>query len=462
VGDAVTCPLNEETKEAKMNSIESLTRRPMGRRGFLALGGAAALTPILAACSRGGSSSDGSTQAAVGPITFWDGVGPGEFNNQSRALVESYVPPAGLPAATYQVITTPNTFEGLQAAIAAGTGPAVSGGYAFQAFQFQQQGVIAYADKLVDNLKAAGIYQDYPEATWEPFKTDKGYVAAPWGFDIRVPWMNKTLLAQAGVTDLPTDWDSWLAAAKALAKNGVYAFGTAASASSAYGGHALVSLMINNGGGLYDEAGKPDATFDRNVEAMDFVRELFAAGAIDPHAVSYTNQNLYDSFKNGKCAIGYTNATLPAISGLSNGDLVMPDPIKGPHGDTGTLQYLKNYMMYTHTTSQAGSEAFMQWWLEQFAGENGLFAKGQTGALPLRKSVIAQAQYQSDLNLKKVLEQWEPVAKSYAARGTTMFAALAAGDNGTAVQQFAQTMLQGNTDSKTALTALQQGLQAVA
>lgn len=448
-----------------MNPLESFKRRPLARREFLALGGAAALVPLLAACTAGGNSSSSTTAAGggggKGPITFWDGVGPGQFNNQSKAVTDAYVPKNGLPKATYQIITTPNTYEGLQAAIAAGSGPAVSGGYAFQAFQFANEGAIAYADTLVANLKKAGIYDDYPESAWAPFKTSKGYVAAPWGFDIRVPWMNKKLLAQAGVDTLPTDWDSWLAAAKALSKIGVYGFGTAASASSAYGGHAMVSLMINNGGGLYDENGKPDATYSRNVEAMDFVRELHAAGAIDPGSVSYTDQNLYDSFKNHKTAIGYTNATLPALTGLSGTELVMPAPIKGPHGDVGTLQYLKNYMMYTHTTSQAGSEAFMQYWLQAFAGKDGLFAKGSTGALPIRKSVIALPQYQSDPNTKIVLEQWEPVAKGYSARGTTLFASLAAADDGTAVQQFAQTMLEGKTDSKTALSTLQQGLLAV-
>ncbi|MFC4243150.1 ABC transporter substrate-binding protein [Gryllotalpicola reticulitermitis] len=447
-----------------MNSLESFKRRPIARREFLALGGAAALLPLLAACTGGGSNASTSTgggDGSKGPITFWDGVGPGQFNAESKTVTEAYAPKKGLPKASYQVITTPNTYEGLQAAIAAGNGPAVSGGYAFQAFQFANEGAIAYADTLVANLKKAGIYDDYPASAWAPFKTSKGYVAAPWGFDIRVPWVNQALLNKAGVDALPTDWDSWLAAAKSLAKIGVYGFGTAASASSAYGGHAMVSLMINNGGGLYDENGKPDATYSRNVEAMDFVRELHAAGAIDPGSVSYTDQNLYDSFKNRKTAIGFTNATLPALTSLPKGELVMPDPIKGPHGDVGTLQYLKNYMMYTHTTSQAGSEAFMQYWLQAFIGANGLFAKGDTGALPIRKSVIALPQYQSDPNTKKVLEQWEPIAKGYSARGTTLFASLAAADNGTAVQQFAQTMLEGKTDSKTALATLQKGLLAV-
>jgi multiple sugar transport system substrate-binding protein len=449
-----------------MNSLEPFKSRGVGRREFLALAGAGVLLPILAACSSGASSTSTSSSAAGGngkggPVQFWDGVGPGKFNAQSKAITEKYVPKGSLPKASYQVITTPNTYQGLQAAIAAGNGPAVSGGYAFQAFQFANEDAIANADQLVANLKKHGTFDDYPANTWAPFKTSKGYLAAPWGFDIRVPWMNQKLLKQAGIDTLPTTWDEWLTAGKALAKIGCFGLATSASASSAYGGHMMVSLMINNGGGLYDEDGKPDATYSRNIEAMDFVREMVAAGAVDPGSVSYTDQNLYDSFKNGKAAIGFTNATLPVTSGLNDGSLVIPDPIKGPHGNTGTLQYLKNYMMYKNTPSQAGSEAFMEYWLNSFAGKDGLFAKGSTGALPIRKSVIALPEYQSVPNTKKILEQWEPIAKSYSARGVTLFASLAASDNGTAVQQFAQTMLQGKTDSKTALTTLQKGILAV-
>ena len=54
---------------------------------------------------------------------------------------------------------------------------------------------------------------------------------------------------------VPTDWASFLAAAKALKKIGVYGYVTAAASSnSAYGTHTLASFMINNGGGMFDEA----------------------------------------------------------------------------------------------------------------------------------------------------------------------------------------------------------------
>ncbi|MFZ8452985.1 extracellular solute-binding protein, partial [Staphylococcus aureus] len=74
---------------------------------------------------------------------------------------------------------------------------------------------------------------------------------------IRVLWYRKSLLDQAGV-DVPTDWKSYLEAAKALAKIGVVGLGTGAGAGNNLGNHLMASLMINNGGGIFNAEGKPD------------------------------------------------------------------------------------------------------------------------------------------------------------------------------------------------------------
>ena len=90
-------------------------------------------------------------------------------------------------------------------------------------------------------MKKNGQYDDYLPGLFPQMKTSKGYVGIPWGFDTRALWYNKSLLAKAGV-DVPTDWASFLAAAKALKKIGVYGYVTAAASSnSAYGTHTLAA-----------------------------------------------------------------------------------------------------------------------------------------------------------------------------------------------------------------------------
>ena len=82
-------------------------------------------------------------------------------------------------------------------------------------------------------------------------------------------------------------------------------------------------------------------------------------------------------------------------------------------------------------------------------------------AVPALKSIATSAAYTKDPNQVKIVEEWIPVCKTYAALKKESFAALAAVDGGQALAQFAQTMLQGKTDPKAALTTLQQGLEQV-
>src|SRR5439155_25603773 len=116
-----------------------------------------------------------------------------------------------------------------------------------------------------------------------------------------------------------------------------------------------VRMMINNGGGFFNTGGKVDVVTDRNIEAMDFVRELVAAHAVDPASVSYTTDNLLAQWKSKKAAMGIYTPGLDTDSGDNSGDLqVMDSPLAGPHGDKACLVFPNNIMMYANTPSQEG------------------------------------------------------------------------------------------------------------
>ena len=154
------------------------------------------------------------------------------------------------------------------------------------------------------------------------------------------------------------------------------------------------------------------------------------------------------------------NATIPQETGgtPTKTDFAVMSPIKSPHGTAGTIQYLKNYQMYTKTPSKAASEKFLLWWNQQFVGSKGFFAQSVTAAVPVRKSVIALPQIQADPNLVKIIKEWVPVAKPESARYAHIFSGLATVDNGTPMVQCIQSILQGNTTAKAALTTLQNGI----
>jgi multiple sugar transport system substrate-binding protein len=429
----------------------------MSRRKFLGVAGAAALTPALA---KGAGLRGFRPDASGGRLSLWNGSWPvPQTNTLSSQLISKFK--YRNYTANYDVLTG-NIYEVVEAALAAKKGPAVAGGYAYMAFQYANQGQVLPADSVVAALKASGDMADYVSAS--EFSNLKvpgfGYVAVPWGVDTRVLWYNETLLQKAGAS-VPTDWPSYLAACKALKKIGVYGYVTAAATSNAaYGTHTLAYWMLNNGGGMFDEHGNVDCLYSRNVEAVEFLLELVQGGYVDPGSIGYTDTDVYTELKSGRVGMTLANPTIPEETGTdpSTGPFKVMSPIAGPHGDKATLQYLKNFMMFKNTPSAAASEALLLYWTKLFGGKNSLFVRGNTGAVPIRKSVVNSPAVQSNPQLVKIINEWVPIAKEESARCPYLFAGLATVDNGTSMLNCIQTILEGSTTATAALSALQKGI----
>jgi multiple sugar transport system substrate-binding protein len=383
--------------------------------------------------------------------------GSATYNPAAEKIVTAYKPASGMPAATYQTIQWNNFVQTFSSAIASKTGPAVSSGGGFQAFQFADQGAIAYADNVVKAFQADGTLDDFLPGTVEAMKTAKGYAAIPWQLDMRPWWYRKSLLDDAGVKP-PTTWDELMTAGETLAKKGLYGFASGGGAGNNLGAHQMVMMMINNGGGIFNPDGKVDLVTDRNVEAMTFVQELVKAKIIDPASVSYTIDNQNARWKNKKFAMGIDTPGLDANVGDTSGDLLVMSPIAGPHGDKACLVFENNIMMYKNTPSQAGSEAFLTYYIKNMKA---LWQQNVVPGLPVLKSIVELPEFQKQTQKAKIIKEWQPIAKSYATQSTTLTPALAQIDGGDPLNQFTQTMMAGKTDPKSALTTLQKALESI-
>ena len=427
------------------------------RRGFLGLTAAAASVPLLAACG-GGSASQGGGGGASAAIKFWDMPwGTPAYNDAAKKIVEGYSPAAGSLKASYQTIQWNNFYQTFSSAIASKTGPAVSTGGGFQAFQFEEQGQIAYADKVIEELKKNGQFEDFLPGVLAPFKSDKGYVAVPWQLDIRPLWYRKSVFEKAGV-EVPTDWPSLLEAGKKIKSAGAVGFATGSGAGNNIGNHLMIMMMINNGGGVFTKEGELDVMNERNVEATEFMLELVSNGVVDPAAVSYTTDNLDAQWKDGKAAFGMYVLGVPQRVGDTSGDIVVASPLAGPHGDKASLIFPNNIMMYTNTPSQTSSEAFLVYYLGQLKE---LWRQKQMNALPVFKSITELPEFAGDPNNVKIVKEYQPIGKTFAAQGESLNANLAVLDGGQALNQFTQTILTGKTDAKSALQAFESGLKSV-
>lgn len=441
----------------------------------MGLAGGVAASVALAACSSGGgtgttssgagpSSTAGGGAAAGGsgkPLKFWNMPWGGTaFNPLDKKITLAYKPASGLPSATYQEIQWANFTQTFASAVASNTGPAVSSGGGTQAFQFAHQGKIAYADKLLDSWKSNGLYDDFFPGLIDTMKTSDGYAAVPYNLDVRVMWYNKSLLQKADVQP-PTTWDEYKSVCAALKKNGVFGFGVGAGTGNFTGSQILTAFMINNGGGLFNAQQEPDCVTDVNIEAMDYVLELVHNGYSDPASATYTNDNSYAQWKALKFGMGWDTAgAAVSVGGTVQSDMVVGSPLTGPHGTKGGLYFPNNIMMYTNTPSQEGSEAFLTYYYKNMAP---LWTENTGIGLPPLKSISETAQFKADANNVTIVNEWQPIFKTWAAPGSAgLFYNVANTVDGTApMVAFSQAILGGKVDAKSALTTLQNAVEAL-
>lgn len=418
------------------------------RRGFLGAAAGAAALGLGEAPAWGAET-----------LKFWDmvwGTGPA-YTAAARALAGRYQPKGDALGVRYQSVPWANWYQTFTSAVASRTTPAVSSGAAFLPFTFIEQGAIAPADDLVSRLDKEGT-NDFLPGLVDAMKTPQGIAAMPWSLDLRVLWVRKSLLEKAGA-EVPTDWDSYVKAGEALKKTGVIGMGLAAGSTTTDAQHSVTALLINNGGGTFSPDGKPDCVTDRNIETLDFLNELVRKGIIDPYAASYTTDNLNQDWVSGHVGMGFgqtgLNKILPADS---QDDLVVIRPVKARHGDTGTVYYINPLMMFKTTPSQASSEAFLAWYLDNM---HVYWTSGVNTDLPVKKSIAQLPVIQQNPNLVLAVNEWQPVGKTIGAKAPHPFGALNAVDGGAASAAFVQQIIEGKTDSKTILETLQSALEKV-
>jgi len=428
------------------------SRGSLSRRGFLGVVGGAAAVTALAACTTGGGAT------SSGALKFWNMPwgNPG-FNTLDKKITQAYAPKGGLPKATYQAVQWANFNQVFATAVASKTNPAVSSGGGTQAFLFDKQGFIAHADDLLDSWKSNGLYDDFLPGLLDTMKTPNGYVAIPYNLDMRVFWYNKDLLDKAGATP-PTDWQSALDAAAALKKIGVYGFAANGDASAGNAFQMITGFMINNGGGIFDEERKPNLVTAANIEALEFIKENISKGYVDPGAVSYTATNSNSQWKAGKFAMGIDVPGLAAnVGGSVAAQLVVSDPLTSAAGKKGALYFPNNIMMYKNTPSQKDSEAFLTYYYQNMKS---LWTQKTGIGLPVLKSIASAPEFQSDPNQAKIVNEWQPIAKTWAAPGNTaLFANVAKVDSTPAMSVFGQNVLTGKSP-KESLTTLQNTLNS--
>jgi multiple sugar transport system substrate-binding protein len=371
-------------------------------------------------------------------INFWDQIwGPAEYIDSAKALVDKFNKENPKIQVQYRSVPWANWYQTYATAISAGTAPDVSTGAGYQSIQFHDMGAIRPMNDVIADFKKSGDLNDFVPGSVEKLKAGDEYFALPWNIDIRIWFYNKEMFDAAGVKP-PTNWSEFRAAAKALTKNGKY--GLVASGDTG-GSHYVYSLILNNGGGLFNE--KKELTFntDRNKEALQFLSDLVKDGSVHPASAGYDSDQRRRAFFQGEAAMILDGpGLLDAIPAEQRQKFAAISPMTGPHGDKGTIFWVNNIMMYEQTKNPEEVKTFLEWWSRN---QLPLWTQGKVRSLPARVSFAKDPFFAQDPARQTAIAEYVPIAKTTGTKSEAIFAKLNAVEGDGVMMSLMQEILQG-------------------
>ncbi|QIG38786.1 ABC transporter substrate-binding protein [Microbacterium sp. 4R-513] len=247
-----------------------------------ALGIAAAVGLGVALTGCGGSSGTTGTVSGDGEydgpkvdITFWHGWTGGAAPTLVPKLIEKF----NSEHDNIVVKNVPQEWGDIAAkmplAIKAGKGPDVAVLHGDDLATYAAQKLLLNADDIVKGLGYSA--DDFPPGVYEAGDYKGTQYAIPWSVTPLGLFVNKEVLSQAGITDIPTDQESYTAALEAL--KGVGIQGEWVDGYVFTGTFEFESLLWQFGGDLYNED-VTEATFnsDAGVQALTWMTDLIKDG----------------------------------------------------------------------------------------------------------------------------------------------------------------------------------------
>lgn len=388
-------------------------------------------------------------------LEFWDMVwGPPEYIDTGTAISGQYAATGAGATVEYRSTPWANWYQTFTTAIGAGTAPDVSTGAGFQAVQFYDQGAVATLDDVVAQMRADGSIADFLPGTIERLQYDGHYVALPWAIDIRVLYYRKDLFAAAGVTP-PTTWAEFAAAARALTTGDQYGLVTAGADNG--GSHQFYMFALNNGGSMVTGDRKANLLGERTLEALQFNADLVTAGVVHPASTGYVGDDAIKAFASGTAAMMMAGPGLEGRLPEIADQIGLLAPLVGPHGDTGTVSWVNNVMLYEQSEHKDQARAFLVWWLNNLLP---LWTEGHVTQLPVRQSIASDPYFTGKANLAQILEQWVPVGRSTGFPVAGIFPQLNELEGEGVMQTLMQDVLQGK-DARASAEQAQERLESI-
>jgi len=251
------------------------------RRGFLSLGAALGAGVALSGCGGGSSTPPGAGGGATegkfgtgdsydGPnvaLAFWNGFtgGDGPF---MRQMIEQFNGEHPNIKVSMNVLQWADFYAKVPNAVSAGSGPDIGIMHIDQLATNAARNVIIPVDEVAEGLELSG--DDFNEVVWNAGVYNDARYGIPLDVHPLGMFYNKTMLEKGGITEPPTDRESFEQSLQGMKEAGI---ANPYWQTATWPAHLqFISLLHQFGGQLYNEDGtKAEFASEAGVEALSWM-----------------------------------------------------------------------------------------------------------------------------------------------------------------------------------------------
>lgn len=386
-----------------MRTLSNIEQSLMKRRGFLALGGAAATTTALAACSSGsGTPADGEIGGTV-RFAWWGNAARQEIYTEfAEAFTEVE------PEVTVQV--EPAEYSGYVDRLAVQAGgrdlPDVFWLPANQVTSFAANGVLMDVEALPEGVLDLS---QIPSDRVESWRIDGVLNAPVYSQYSTAVQLDLTAFEEAGITDFPDDeswtWDDFLG----LAQDYSDAAGDGAWGISNMGGfyqHAHMWIRQNNEE-VFDEEGNLTVSAEVLAGWFEFWQKGIDSGAVVPNEI--TGGETQWTQTNHQTAIYLTQLNQVADNAnFSEGRQLslVKYPVLPDADDDYQFHYYTRIVMAEGSSNPATAGAFVNYMLND---ESGAEMVGIASGIPVNPTVVERIKEVGSDTDRMIIEMQERI-----------------------------------------------------
>lgn len=360
-------------------------------------------TTACATGSGGGQAQAGGKGAACedAQLDYWDMQwGSPAFMNQLKDNVKQFNKEHENINVKFQQLAWGDYSQKLLSAVQAGNPPDIGGGDSGIPFNMNAQGQTLDISDLYEEWEQDGTFDDMPDWAHEKWQVDGEALGITWQFDQRAIFYRKDIFEKAGI-EPPTTWDELLAAAKALHKPDEGQTGIAFPGKQGMydTDQFYMTFVMQAGGGLSDEEGKPTFDTPEQLEALEYVKDLSQYAA--PGTPSWTFTEVLKEFSQGKAAMAFGGGWFLAdieknAPELSENIGVLP-VLVGPGGEEAqhSVSFANPWMIYNQTECPQEAKTFLKWMMKKENIQK-LYAAEPGAKWPVYKSLLDDPVYADD------------------------------------------------------------------